>query len=141
MLLQTSVEDRKEVMPLDSAAVGQYVLVRGDSCYRHSSLPEAKWHSPACDPPVDLEEWRSGAEELRAPFKNETGQPPMVYLLMVQLPTGDRAAALADLRWINDGVIPRKFHRPWTIFGTLEDKVGDIPLITPIHVVVEHPPN
>ena len=139
LLLRTSVEDRGLLRALGQAKRGEYVEVTGESCYRHSSLPEAQWHtSNNCAPADELEQWREGAEQLRAPF-NEAGGPS-VYLLMIQLPGGSRAAALAGRTNINDTVIPRQFHRPWTTFGTLEEEqVGDTPLITPIYSVVDYP--
>ena len=135
MLLRASVESRGLLRDLDEARELEYVLVSGDGCYRHSSLPEAKWHSAACEPTDELEEARARSEVLRKPFDEQA----MIWLLMIQLADGGRAAALADRRWINDGVIPRFFHRRWTAFGVLEDRAGDTPLITPIHVFVDYP--
>jgi hypothetical protein len=135
LLLRASVEGAKMVKPLEKASALQYVVVSGLSCFRHPSLPEAGWHTPACQPTEELEKRRADAELFHKPFDEGAS----VWLLMMQLPGGGIAACVGDRKWVNDGVIPCFFHRSWTTFGVLEDRIGSAPLITPISVFVDYP--
>jgi hypothetical protein len=135
MLLRASVEASQMLRPLDEANMLEYVLVSGPSCLRHPSLPEARWHTEACAPTDELEEQRADAELFHKPFDPHA----MVWLLMVQLSEGRRAAAVVDRKWVNDRVVPRFFHRIWTTFGVLQNRIGDVPLLAPIFSFVEYP--
>jgi hypothetical protein len=135
MLIRASVEGQQMIRKLEEAEVLEYVVVAGKSCFRHPSLPEAGWHTGACEPTDELERQRADAELFHKPFDPSAS----VWILMVQLPTGGRAAAVVDRKWVNDGVVPRFFHRSWTTFGVLQDRIGDTPLIAPISVFVDFP--
>jgi hypothetical protein len=96
MLIRASVEGRQMLKTPDEANILEYVLVSGESCFRHPSLPEAGWHSKACEPTDELERQRADAELFHKPFDPHA----MVWLLMVQLSSGGRAAAVVDRKWV-----------------------------------------
>jgi hypothetical protein len=136
MLLLTALQDNNTVKGLDDANVLEYVLVSGESCLRHPSVPSKRWHTDACMPTEELEERREDAELWHRPFNDHA----RVWLLMIQRSDGiGRAAGVLDQKWVNDGVIPRFLHRSWTTFGVLQDRVGDVPLIAPIAVFLDYP--
>jgi hypothetical protein len=136
MLLLTALQDNNTVKGLDDANVLEYVLVSGESCLRHPSVPSKRWHTDACMPTDELEEYRADAELWHRPFHDHA----RVWLLMIQRSDRiGRAAGVLDQKWVNDGVIPRFLHRSWTTFGVLQERVGDVPLIAPIVVFLDNP--
>jgi hypothetical protein len=136
LLIRAALEDKRLVRPLDAAEPLEYVVVRGESCLRHPAvIPRLKWHTEACTPTDELEGMRADAELVHRAFNRRAS----VWLLMILRDDGGRAAAVVDQKWLNDQAIPRFFHKSWTTFGVLQDRVGDVPLIAPISVFIDYP--
>jgi hypothetical protein len=135
MVMRRALEDQGRVKAVSDAEVHDYVVVAGESCLRHPAVkPQGEWHTTRCEPTEELEAQRADAELFHKVFNSAA----MVWLLMVLINDERRAAGVLDQKWLNDQAIPRWFHRTWTTFGVLQDRIGDVPLIAPIAVFVHH---
>jgi hypothetical protein len=133
LILATALRDDQRLRDPLTARDGDYVLVTGAGCVRHPEVrPSGNWHpDKRCEPTEALEQRRADSEQFHRAF----GDQARVWLLTVQTPAGN-AVATTDSRWLDDRSIPRFFHRDWTLFGTLEDKIDGIPVVAPISVLM-----
>jgi hypothetical protein len=128
--------------PEAATVVGEYVIASGRACLRH---PEAeKGYPPGlvdhsqCIPAMDpryrkLDFDRARAEAVRLALAGPAQTNDRMWLLVLTSGNEILAAAVLNSLWINDAMISY-LHFRWTMFGTLRERIDNVPVLAAIHV-------
>jgi hypothetical protein len=138
LLLQSAVQAQNLLVAMDDATLNDYVLVDGKCCLRHPDAPPAPTHVSACAPSPALEAQRA-EEERWLKFMRPGASDARAWLVVVQRDNTVPATAVADEKWLSPNGMSSYAgaHRHAVLFGALQARIGDFPLIAPISLFLD----
>jgi hypothetical protein len=147
LVLREALQGQGDLRSQDAATVGQYVVVSGRACMRNPELersipPEFVLHE-GC-PSIEnatyqrMELDRGAAEAMRIALAGPEQVTDRMWLLTLTEGAEFQAASVLNSIWIDDAVISY-MHHEWTMFGTVRNRIDDVPVLAAIHVWVTPP--
>ena len=142
LVLEAALAHDGAIRGIDAAQRGEYVSATGIACFRrpHTDPPGYTWgklHRPWC---LQEQDNRFVQLEEKRALQEFDSKGKEYWLLVLQKEDGTIvAASVADASWFdpNTSSSYMREHLPTTIFGILESKVEEIPLISPMLIMLE----